>query len=1070
MAPSSSDDGIYLAPRKTVQQLLELYYLADFTLTFGKFQDKKFCEVPVWYLQWLTNFIADPYPYLSATLEDALDDCILMDEGMPVDWKPPSISTAPDKFHQVRKLMEGERKSMDTALRIGEIDTMVYFSLSEQILKTIKAEELRSATPLQTNVAWYSLYHIWDLAKVYMTEGEADTALNNFLNKSLAHPLPWKEANDVPSVRRTARFQEGHDSEVNTSARLENASSGVDTRSNFLSENNLQAVKNMFEKHYPTATQEDFEWVLDLSEAGYSGEAILNALLESTQSGPWTISDPDKSRKFANTDSDHVDLFAEKVLPNFHQPRCVHKSPHCADSVAVPDDFSKESVCQSPLSFEKIESIRAEVAELCGVAGVYPPLHNASPDHHANFEETSVRIEYGPLPWSSLHINLDQALLPGQTTAFLLRTTRRLCKALRLLQESGLCCDKLTILVERAVLDQVVVCMVPIAVEDVAAFHVTALELYKQHKIASNSGDGQPNVDIALSVNSELHRQLSTCWFKARSLLSELSYLESPRDRTVLDWNILLQLHECVLTCQLLAVAVVSYAQAHTGDFHPHTLKDPIRKLILQGYTGYERWPFEKATIELSYKQLACMGDLVGGDVIVLRMLSELPVGPLPFGSDDIESKGEEERPVGPSGSFFVGSIEDIVDSWGPGALISDCEPGVPYGARIKSVLIGSGAITPVPNTLSDSPRPLYHFGRSNDLADVTMTFNIWDQLTIGAISVQMSCPLNPVKCRKSSEPYLDTLGTYDDYWKLSERQMMFQAGQYVGLQVGNVYSKVKGRPLKTTILEMWRLVHDFRILLQPWGLQVSLCTGVARRVPFRELIEEPMFQYIDRLSLPGWDGIKAAIRTAFRGPVDEYIKWTTRLQGDPRDCVLKVITFFLEVLKDTGVDREGKRLRLLWPDESSLSLAISLKCDKSNLWARVLQDSPSCATFAALTSTCLEAPRHNCKKNLAPTWTGQGALLSTAVCRALVPGDLGVLGMGTNQWELQNGQRCWIGKPGSEVWVSTSKTPNSEAQLTVKINRFPRGLSILRDWQVLRERQDATFEAEEVVVYGTMA
>jgi hypothetical protein len=279
---------------------------------------------------------------------------------------------------------------------------------------------------------------------------------------------------------------------------------------------------------------------------------------------------------------------------------------------------------------------------------------------------------------------------------------------------------------------------------------------------------------------------------------------------------------------------------------------------------------------------------------------------------------------------------------------------------------------------------------------------------------------------------------------------MMVQAGQYVGLQVGNVYSKVKGRPLKTTILEMWRLVHDFRILLQPWGLQVSLCTGVARRVPLRELIEEPMFLYIDKLALPGWDEIKSDIRTAFGGTIEEYISWTTGLCGGERECLIQIITFFLEVLKDTGVDREGKRLRLLWPDESSLSHAISLKCDKSNLWARVLQDSPSCATFAALSSTCLEAPSHSCKKNPA--------------------GDSDVLGLGNNHWELQNGQRCWIGKPGSEVWVYTSKTPNSEAQLTVKINRFPKGLSILRDWQVLRERQDSAFEAEEVVVYGTMA
>lgn len=145
----------------------------------------------------------------------------------------------------------------------------------------------------------------------------------------------------------------------------------------------------------------------------------------------------------------------------------------------------------------------------------------------------------------------------------------------------------------------------------------------------------------------------------------------------------------------------------------------------------------------------------------------------------------------------------------------------MPYGDKIKSVLIGSGVITRVTNKTSHSSQPFYHFRRPDDLAAALPTFNIWDRLTIGAISVQKSCPLDPAICRKSSEPYLDVLGTCDDHWNLAQRQMMLQAGQYVGLQVGNVYSKVKGRPLKTTILEMWRLVHDFRILLQPWGLQV---------------------------------------------------------------------------------------------------------------------------------------------------------------------------------------------------------------------------------------------------------
>lgn len=247
----------------------------------------------------------------------------------------------------------------------------------------------------------------------------------------------------------------------------------------------------------------------------------------------------------------------------------------------------------------------------------------------------------------------------------------------------------------------------------------------------------------------------------------------------------------------------------------------------------------------------------------------------------------------------------------------------------------------------------------------------------------------------------------------------------------------------------------------------MSLCTGVAQRVPLKNLLQEPMFAYIDGLCLKHWDVIKVEVRSAFSDAID-YVKWTKGLQGGQRDCLIRVITFFLEVLKDTGVDREGNELQMLWPHEASLSHAISLKCNKCNLWARVLKDSPSCATFAAVTNTCLEAPGHECKKKSAPIWTGQGALLATAVSRVLIPGS--PASSETVEWELKNGEQCWIEKAGGEIWVYTTKNPNSDTQLRVKINRFPRGLSLFREWQILRERQDANFYAEEVVVFGTIS
>jgi hypothetical protein len=88
----------------------------------------------------------------------------------------------------------------------------------------------------------------------------------------------------------------------------------------------------------------------------------------------------------------------------------------------------------------------------------------------------------------------------------------------------------------------------------------------------------------------------------------------------------------------------------------------------------------------------------------------------------------------------------------------------------------------------------------------------------------------------------------------------------------------------------------------------MGLCTGVAQRVPLKNFIQEQMFAYIGRLCLKHWDKIKAAVQSVFSDAVD-YIKWTKGLQGGQPDCLIRVITYFFEVLKDTGVDREGNEL-----------------------------------------------------------------------------------------------------------------------------------------------------------------
>lgn len=154
----------------------------DFVLTFGKHEGEKLSDVPTSYLRWLSNNITRQSPIFTASLKVVLEASTGME--MELDWSPPPLHAAPDDFHQYRKLAVG-RKCTETALWISSIDTLKYFSLSEEILRVVDVPTLPGyySSPTKRNVARYALYHVWDLSKMYIKAGEADAALRKFLNE-----------------------------------------------------------------------------------------------------------------------------------------------------------------------------------------------------------------------------------------------------------------------------------------------------------------------------------------------------------------------------------------------------------------------------------------------------------------------------------------------------------------------------------------------------------------------------------------------------------------------------------------------------------------------------------------------------------------------------------------------------------------------------------------------------------------------------------------------------------------------------------------------------------------------
>lgn len=814
---------------------------------------------------------------------------------------------------------------------------------------------------------------------------------------------------------------------------------GVDTppvTSSSLAE--LLADRDFIQVEYLLRTKFDsisggqFEWLRDLKEAGYTEDEIFTCLRESAELSPWVSSSNQSDEPIRGPTLDG------EISLDSHQKNCVHHGPIATSLLSTAEVELRHSPNHWAFDPNRAETLRRRVANCCGLAGIFPPDSSHFEYGYIQFDsqpESTVQIYYGPSKTAG-------ACGPDLVYTDLVRqiwfATRCICSAVRILQDNGFCCDRLTMLLPDPERPSDAVNMRAILLKDVNNY-VKAMQNLWSEMQATRGWKLPP-------------QSLLYCTTVAMGILNHLALEDADlRDVNSLDQNAQ-SLHICALATQLLSFVVLSYSQAHAGDIWPFFLKEPLPGVMLLGSRAD---PGSGLVILISYSNLACVGDLVDDKVIVMRATNrDSPASSPPHSSKRL---------------VLVASIEDIVDSWGPGLLISD--PDTPYGERVHAVRIGGGTVVRAsapPKFILSSSRKLYHWSRSQEIDyDNLDTFNIRVPIEIGGVSVHESCALDAQMCRRQSESHLKHLSTETDRWELAERQMFFQGGQYVGLQVGNIYSKIKGRSLKAILLDTWKIMPDFRLLLQPWGLQMSLCTGVAQRVPLINLLQEPMFAYIDGLCLEHWDAIKVEVRSAFSDAID-YVKWTKGLQGGQRDCLIRVITFFLEVLKDTGVDREGNELRMLWPHETSLSHAISLKCNKCNLWARVLKDSPSCATFAAVTNTCLEAPGHECKKKSAPIWTGQGALLATAVSRVLIPGSLA--SSETVEWELKNGEQCWIEKAGGEIWVYTTKNPNSDTQLRVKINRFPRGLSLFREWQILRERQDDNFYAEEVVVFGTIS
>jgi hypothetical protein len=107
--------------------------------------------------------------------------------------------------------------------------------------------------------------------------------------------------------------------------------------------------------------------------------------------------------------------------------------------------------------------------------------------------------------------------------------------------------------------------------------------------------------------------------------------------------------------------------------------------------------------------------------------------------------------------------------------------------------------------------------------------------------------------------------------------------------------------------------------------------------------------------------------------------EWLKALDNNLYELVIRLVRDILRVLQPTGLDREGKALVVAWPHKGDLLRCFKIPCKKESCWAGFLADSEDCATFAYMSTKCLETDQVKCT-GPSTGWGNTLPLLETAV------------------------------------------------------------------------------------------
>lgn len=370
---------------------------------------------------------------------------------------------------------------------------------------------------------------------------------------------------------------------------------------------------------------------------------------------------------------------------------------------------------------------------------------------------------------------------------------------------------------------------------------------------------------------------------------------------------------------------------------------------------------------------------------------------------------------------------------------------------------IGNGILYPTSHT--EINYCLWHWLSETDpqfsqiLSDTERLFSSLPMQThfpvrIGAIRINKLCPGSSDDghqlSRYMARDHLNNLEAFAPHWELTNFQSGIQGGQWIIPQIMLGWQKLPGRTKKQAMLDPANslLIPE---LNKVWGIQLSICTGVLRRVPLQQLIATCVESYMaGRLPpLPEWATLREKLRMVDALSKPGLGSWFRNLPLNYQTPASMIIKEVLNKLQHTGVD-EHDNLRVGWADPNDGFQCLTIPCRRPNSWARMLIDSTEVATFACVTNLCLET----CGESRAESFRGpnracRGTISfdprpSLQLATQVRPRGVDYHSRTTAQnWSLEKGKSYWMGREDLML-MATVDVDSGETMLRIKRSTMP--------------------------------